>query len=92
MRKIDLHNIKVSELVEGYIGNHEEGVRGYGGRLPHALHVRQSHEVGQLGNLGTFVKKSPPGHHGFETGGLGGFEFCLAQVYCDCEPASRGSV
>ena len=31
--KIVLHNIKVSELVEGYENKEEEGVRGYGGRL-----------------------------------------------------------
>lgn len=31
--KIDLHNIKVSDLVAGYEDKAEEGVRGYGGRL-----------------------------------------------------------
>lgn len=31
--KIELHNIKVSELVAGYVDKAEEGVRGYGGRL-----------------------------------------------------------
>ena len=31
--KITLHNIKVSELIEGYENKAEEGVRGYGGRL-----------------------------------------------------------
>lgn len=31
--KIDLHNIKVSELVEGYVDKQEEGVSGYGGKL-----------------------------------------------------------
>lgn len=31
--KIDLHNIKVSELIAGFEDKAEEGVRGYGGRL-----------------------------------------------------------
>lgn len=31
--KIELHNIKISELVEGYEDKAEEGVRGYGGKL-----------------------------------------------------------
>lgn len=31
--KIELKNIKVSELIEGYQDNQEEGVRGYGGKL-----------------------------------------------------------
>jgi hypothetical protein len=31
--KIDLHNIKVSELVDAYEDKAEEGVRGYGGKL-----------------------------------------------------------
>ena len=31
--KIQLHNIKVFEVVEGYHDNAEEGVRGYGGKL-----------------------------------------------------------
>ncbi len=31
--KIDLHNIKVSELVADYADKQEEGVRGYGGKL-----------------------------------------------------------
>lgn len=33
MMKIDLKNIKVSDLVDGYKDKGEEGVRGYGGRL-----------------------------------------------------------
>ena len=31
--KIELHEITVSDLVEGYVDNHEEGIVGYGGRL-----------------------------------------------------------
>ena len=31
--KIELKTIKVSELVEGYVDQQEEGVRGYGGKL-----------------------------------------------------------
>jgi hypothetical protein len=31
--KIELHSVKVSELVEGYQDRAEEGVRGYGGKL-----------------------------------------------------------
>lgn len=31
--KIDLKNITIRELVEGYVDKAEEGVRGYGGRL-----------------------------------------------------------
>ncbi len=31
--KIELHIIKVSELVDGYEDKGDEGVRGYGGRL-----------------------------------------------------------
>ena len=31
--EITLHQIKVRDLVEGYVDNQEDGVRAYGGRL-----------------------------------------------------------
>ena len=31
--KIELHEILVRDLAEGFVDNHEEGVVGYGGRL-----------------------------------------------------------
>ena len=31
--KIDLHRIKVRDVVDGYTDNNEEGVVGYGGKL-----------------------------------------------------------
>ena len=31
--KIELHQIKIKDVVEGYINNDEEGVVGYGGKL-----------------------------------------------------------
>jgi hypothetical protein len=46
--KIELKNITVRELVEGYVDKQEEGVRGYGGSMFDTVVVGQVVERGWI--------------------------------------------